>query len=80
MLNEKVGYSFAGNSSAARMRPKRPWPPRNKIAQIIASTLYQFSAVRKWTEVAVGLKTTSVTDDVNDWPIQKKITDCATAR
>jgi len=30
--------------------------------------------------VTVGLKTTSVTDDVIDWPIPNKIIDCATAR
>jgi len=30
--------------------------------------------------VAVGLKTTSVTDDVTDWPIPNKMIDCATAR
>jgi len=29
-LNEKVGYSFAGNSGAARMIPKRPWPPQKQ--------------------------------------------------
>jgi len=30
--------------------------------------------------VTVGFKTTSVTDDVIDWPILKKIIDCAIAR
>jgi len=30
--------------------------------------------------VSVGLKTTSVTDDVIDGPIPNKIIDCATAR
>jgi len=26
---------FANNSRAARMRPKRPWPSRNKLAKIL---------------------------------------------
>jgi len=30
--------------------------------------------------VRVGFKTTSVTDDVIDWPIRNKIIDCTTAR
>jgi len=62
------------------MRAKRRWPPRNKISQIFAGILYQFSAVRKSTEVTVGLETTSVDDDVIDWPNPNKIIDCATAK
>jgi len=30
--------------------------------------------------VTVGLKTTSMTDDVIDWPILNKTIDCTTAR
>jgi len=47
ILNEKVGYQLAGNSSAARLRPKRPWPPPKQNCSIFAGTWYQFSAVRK---------------------------------
>jgi len=36
-----------GISGAARMRPKRPWPPLKKHAQIFVSAFYQFSAIRK---------------------------------
>jgi len=42
------------------MRPKRPWPLQSKIAEIFTGALYQFSTVGKWTEVTVGLKTTSL--------------------
>jgi len=31
-------------------------------------------------EVTVGLETTLVADDVIDWPIPNKISDCATAK
>jgi len=44
-------------------------PPRNKLSKIFTGTLYQFSTVRK----------TSMTDDVTDWPLPKKIFGCATA-
>jgi len=58
-----------GSGAACRMRLKRPWTPRNKLAKISAGALYQFSTVRK----------TSVTDDVIDWPLTNKILDCDTA-
>jgi len=54
--------------------------PQNKLAQIFAGALYLFSAVRKSTEGTVGLKMTSMTDDVIDWLLSNKIIDCASAR
>jgi len=39
--------SLFNGSGAARMRPKRPWPSRNKLAKIFTGALYQFSTVRK---------------------------------
>ena len=48
-------------------------PPRNKLANIFTGALYQFSTVGKYTERTVGLKMTSVTDDVIDWPLPHKI-------
>jgi len=53
--------------------------PRNKHAKIFTSAFYQFSTVTKYTEGAVGLKTTSVTDDVIDGPLPNNILGCATA-
>jgi len=41
--------------------------------------LYQFSILGKETEGTVGLKTTTVTDDVIKWPLPNKILGCATA-
>jgi len=67
-------------SGAARMRPKRPWPPQSKLAKIFTGALYQFSTVRKQTEVTVGLKMTSVTVDVIDWPLSKEILCCASVQ
>jgi len=78
ILNEKVGYHLPSSSGVARMRRKRPWPPRNKFAQIFASAFYQFSAVIKQTEVTVVL-TTSLADYVTVYPFPKKI-GCVTAR
>jgi len=66
-------------SGAAWVRPKRPWSPRNKLANTFTGALYQFSTVRKYMERTVGLKMTSVTDDVIDWPLPNKILGCATA-
>ena len=49
-------------STAARMRPKRLWTSRNKLAKIFTGALDQFSTVRK----------TSVTDDVTNCPPRTK--------
>ena len=62
-----------GASSAARRRDRRSHGLLKQIYQIFASALYQCSAVRKSTEVTIGLNTTSVTDDVIDWPIPKNL-------
>jgi len=48
------------------------------IPKIFAATSYKLSTVRKLMEGTVWFKTTSVTDDVIDWPLQNKILDCAT--
>jgi len=42
--------------------------PRSELAKIFTGALYQFSSVGK----------TSVTDDIIDWPLPKKIICCAT--
>jgi len=73
ILNEKV-LSFCKVTV-----PKPDWVrrghglPRNKLAQIFAGAFYQFSVVRKQTEVTVGLKTTSLTDYVTDYSSQTKL-------
>jgi len=54
--------------------------PQNKLGQSFAGAFYLFSAVRKSTEGTVGLKTTSVTDNVIDWLLSNNIIDCASAR
>jgi len=41
---------------AARMRPKRPWPPRKKLVKIFRWCFISISTVRKQTEGTVGLK------------------------
>jgi len=44
--------------------------PRNKLAKISTGVFYQFSTVRKM----------SVTDDIIDWPLPKKIIGCTTEK
>jgi len=39
-------------SGAARMRPKKPWAPRNKLAKIFTGALDQFSTDRKTSVTA----------------------------
>jgi len=58
---------------------QRGRPPRNKFAKIFNSVLYHFLTVRKQTGGTAGLKTTSVTDNVIDWPLQNKTFGCPTA-
>ena len=49
------------------------------IDKIFTGALYQFLTLRKYAERTVGLKMTSVTDDVYDWPLPNKILGCATS-
>jgi len=49
------------------------------IDKIFTGALCQFLTLRKYAERTVGLKMTSVTDDVYDWPLQNKIIGCATS-
>jgi len=45
--------------------------PQYKLVNKFAGAVYQFSTVRKQREGTVGFYTTSVTDDVIDWPLPK---------
>jgi len=48
--DDSVQQSHAGlpfSTGAARMRPKKVMPPRNKLAKIFTGALYQFATVRK---------------------------------
>jgi len=74
---DRQALKYRSDSSAARMRPKRQCPPK-KLPKNFAGALYQFSTVRKNTEGTVGLKTTSVTDDVIDWLLPNKMLGGAT--
>jgi len=49
------------------------------IDKVFTGALYQFLILRKYAERTVGLKMTSVTDDVYDWPLPNKILNCATS-
>jgi len=39
-------------SGAARMKPKKPWSPRNQLAKIFTGALDQLSTVRKTSTTA----------------------------
>jgi len=47
------------------------FPLQYKLVNKFAGAVYRFSTVKKQREGTVGLYTTSVTDDVIDWPLPK---------
>jgi len=49
------------------------------IDKIFTGALYQILTLRTYAERTVGLKMTSVIDDVYDWPFPYKIIGCATS-
>jgi len=47
-------------------------PPQYKLVNKFACAVYKFATLRKQREGTVGLYTSSVTNDVIDWPLPKK--------
>jgi len=56
--------------------------PETNLFRFLLVLCINYSWFRKLMEMTVGLslKTTSMTDDVIDWPLPNKIIDCASTR